>query len=249
MMYDAGNYGASLKKALEIASTTRASASASARAPATASCAASASPPISRPAALRRRRRSARSVPVSACGNRRRCRVNPVGTVEVLTGSHSHGQGHETTFAQLVSDARHPDGQCLHRAWRHRQGADGHGHLWLALRCSRHVGDLPRRSTRSSPRARRSPPMCWRRPTRPISSSRTGTSRSRAPTRSWISAPARCRPMLPTSSTGRIWSLGLKEGAFYDPTNFTFPAGVHICELEIDPDTGVDHDRALDGSG
>ena len=30
-------------------------------------------------------------------------RVNPVGTVEILTGSHSHGQGHETTFAQLVS--------------------------------------------------------------------------------------------------------------------------------------------------
>jgi len=32
---------------------------------------------------------------------------------------------------------------------------------------------------------------------------------------------------------------GLKEGAFYDPTNFTFPAGCHICELEIDPDTGA----------
>ncbi|MBC7577430.1 MAG: xanthine dehydrogenase family protein molybdopterin-binding subunit, partial [Tardiphaga sp.] len=30
-------------------------------------------------------------------------RVNPVGTIEVLTGSHSHGQGHETTFAQLVA--------------------------------------------------------------------------------------------------------------------------------------------------
>jgi carbon-monoxide dehydrogenase large subunit len=30
----------------------------------------------------------------------------------------------------------------------------------------------------------------------------------------------------------------LKEGAFYDPTNFTFPAGTHICEVEIDPDTG-----------
>src|SRR5260370_6081841 len=25
---------------------------------------------------------------------------------------------------------------------------------------------------------------------------------------------------------------GLKEGAFYDPTNFTFPARAHICELE-----------------
>jgi carbon-monoxide dehydrogenase large subunit len=31
---------------------------------------------------------------------------------------------------------------------------------------------------------------------------------------------------------------GLKEGAFYDPTNFTFPAGTYICEVEIDPDTG-----------
>ncbi|KAB2855140.1 MAG: xanthine dehydrogenase family protein molybdopterin-binding subunit, partial [Bauldia sp.] len=31
---------------------------------------------------------------------------------------------------------------------------------------------------------------------------------------------------------------GLKEGAFYDPTNFTFPAGCHICEVEIDQETG-----------
>src|SRR6202008_2063301 len=31
-------------------------------------------------------------------------RVHPPGTVTVFTGSHAHGQGHETTFAQLVSD-------------------------------------------------------------------------------------------------------------------------------------------------
>jgi aerobic carbon-monoxide dehydrogenase large subunit len=31
---------------------------------------------------------------------------------------------------------------------------------------------------------------------------------------------------------------GLNENAFYDPQNFTFPAGSHICEVEIDPDTG-----------
>jgi aerobic carbon-monoxide dehydrogenase large subunit len=31
---------------------------------------------------------------------------------------------------------------------------------------------------------------------------------------------------------------GLKEGAFYDPTNFTFPAGCHICEVEVDQETG-----------
>jgi carbon-monoxide dehydrogenase large subunit len=31
---------------------------------------------------------------------------------------------------------------------------------------------------------------------------------------------------------------GLKETAFYDPLNFTFPAGCHICEVEVDRDTG-----------
>ncbi|HAR24648.1 MAG TPA: carbon monoxide dehydrogenase, partial [Bradyrhizobium sp.] len=28
----------------------------------------------------------------------------PVGTIEVLTGSHSHGQGHETTFCQIIAE-------------------------------------------------------------------------------------------------------------------------------------------------
>jgi carbon-monoxide dehydrogenase large subunit len=32
---------------------------------------------------------------------------------------------------------------------------------------------------------------------------------------------------------------GLDEQAFYDPANFTFPGGCHICEVEIDPETGV----------
>jgi carbon-monoxide dehydrogenase large subunit len=31
---------------------------------------------------------------------------------------------------------------------------------------------------------------------------------------------------------------GLDETAFYDPSNFTYPAGTHIAEVEIDPDTG-----------
>jgi carbon-monoxide dehydrogenase large subunit len=31
---------------------------------------------------------------------------------------------------------------------------------------------------------------------------------------------------------------GLKEGAFYDPLNFTFPMGCFICEVEVDPQTG-----------
>ena len=31
---------------------------------------------------------------------------------------------------------------------------------------------------------------------------------------------------------------GLKETAFYDPVNFSFPAGSHICEVEVDESTG-----------
>ena len=38
--------------------------------------------------------------------------------------------------------------------------------------------------------------------------------------------------------SGQELEPGLKEGAFYDPTNFTFPAGCHICEVEVDIETG-----------
>ncbi len=68
--------------------------------------------------------------------------VTPTGMVEVLTGSHSHGQGHETTFAQLVSAKLGiPMDHITSRPRRHRQGAIRHGHLRLALGRGRHVGD------------------------------------------------------------------------------------------------------------
>ena len=41
--------------------------------------------------------------------------------------------------------------------------------------------------------------------------------------------------------SGQELEPGLKEGAFYDPVNFTFPAGCHICEVEIDEETGETH--------
>jgi hypothetical protein len=32
---------------------------------------------------------------------------------------------------------------------------------------------------------------------------------------------------------------GMDENAFYDPSNFVYPAGTQICEVEIDPETGM----------
>ena len=57
-------------------------------------------------------------------------RVHPTGSVTVFTGTHSHGQGHETTFAQLVVEpARRAVRPGRGRAWRHREDPVRHGHL------------------------------------------------------------------------------------------------------------------------
>ncbi|HOL36758.1 MAG TPA: molybdopterin-dependent oxidoreductase, partial [Rubrivivax sp.] len=45
---------------------------------------------------------------------------------------------------------------------------------------------------------------------------------------------------------------GLDESAFYDPTNFTYPSGSYVCEVEVDPATGatrVDRFTAVDDFG
>jgi carbon-monoxide dehydrogenase large subunit len=45
---------------------------------------------------------------------------------------------------------------------------------------------------------------------------------------------------------------GLNENAFYDPSNFTYPSGTYICEVEVDPETGrtrVDRFTAVDDFG
>jgi aerobic carbon-monoxide dehydrogenase large subunit len=45
---------------------------------------------------------------------------------------------------------------------------------------------------------------------------------------------------------------GLNENAFYDPTNFTYPAGSYVCEVEVDPETGkatIDRFTAVDDFG
>ena len=38
---------------------------------------------------------------------------------------------------------------------------------------------------------------------------------------------------------------GLEETAFYDPTNFIYPAGAYGCEVEVDPETGAGRGAGL----
>ncbi len=77
--------------------------------------------------------------------------------------------------------SRHPDRERLDRPWRHRQGAVRHGHLRLALRRGRHVGDLQGARQDRGQGEEGGRRTCSRPPTT-TSSSRTASSRSRAPT-------------------------------------------------------------------
>ena len=65
------------------------------------------------------------------------------------------------------------------------------------------------------------------------------STRSRAPTRSFPSAPSAFTAYVPHNYPHEELEPGLEESAFYDPANFTFPGGCHITEVEIDPETGV----------
>src|ERR1700716_3956578 len=164
-------------------------------------------------------------------------RVNPTGSVEVLTGSHSHGQGHETTFAQLVSERLripleknsivHGDTDKVQfgmGTYGSRSGAGGMSAIVKALgkvegkakkvaafMLEAAEGDIEFKDGKFTV---------------------AGTDKAAA----W--GDVALNAYIAHKFTGAELEPGLKEGAFYDPTNFTFPAGCHICEVEIDPETG-----------
>ena len=165
-------------------------------------------------------------------------RVNPTGSIEVLTGAHSHGQGHETTFAQLVSsrlgipidniEIVHGDTDKVQfgmGTYGSRSGAVGMSAIVKAL-------------DKVEAKAKKIAAHMMEASAEDIvfedgKFTVAGTDKSLSFPE--VSLAAYLGHKFPTSEI----EPGLKESAFYDPLNFTFPAGCHICEVEIDPDTGV----------
>ncbi len=164
-------------------------------------------------------------------------RVNAVGTIEILAGSHSQGQGHETTFAQLVSDrfgvgidsvsVVHGDTDKVQMGmgtYGSRSGAVGMSAVVKALdkveakakKIAAHLMEADESDIVIENGALKV----------------AGTDKN-VP---WfqMALAAYTAHNLPAGM-----EPGLKEGAFYDPSNFTFPAGCYICEVEIDPETGT----------
>ncbi len=165
-------------------------------------------------------------------------RVNPVGTVEVLTGSHSHGQGHETTFAQLVSHRLgipidqisiiHGDTDKVQMGmgtYGSRSGAVGMSAISKAL------DKVVAKATKVAAR-------CMEVPEETVDFN-DGVFSARGTNKSMAFGEVALQAYVAHKFDSSEIEPGLKEGSFYDPKNFTFPAGVHIAEVEIDPETGV----------
>jgi aerobic carbon-monoxide dehydrogenase large subunit len=237
MAYDVGNYPASLERALEIADHKN-------------------FPKRRSEAAQRGKLRGMGfSAYIEACGiapsaavgslgagvglwESAEVRVNPIGTVEVLTGSHSHGQGHETTFAQLVSERLgipienvsivHGDTDKVQMGmgtYGSRSGAVGMSAIFKAL-------------DKIEAKAKKVASYVLEAAEQDIEF-KDGKFTVKGTDKSADWGAVALNAYIAHKFSGQELEPGLKEGAFWDPTNFTFPAGMHICELELDPETGV----------
>jgi aerobic carbon-monoxide dehydrogenase large subunit len=163
-------------------------------------------------------------------------RVNPVGTIEILTGSHSHGQGHETTFCQLVADRLgigidqvsivHGDTDKVQfgmGTYGSRSAAVG---LTAILKAMEKMESKAKKIAAHALEAAEGDIVI-----------ENGEFKV-AGTDKKIALPMVALAAYTAHNLPDGMEPGLKETAFYDPTNFTFPAGAYICELEVDQATG-----------
>lgn len=178
-------------------------------------------------------------------------RVHPTGSVTVFTGSHSHGQGHETTFAQVVAarlgiavdqvDVVHGD------TGRVPFGMGTYGSRSLAVGGSAIMKALDKIETK----AKKIAAHLMEASDADVEFA-NGEFTIKGTDKKVTFGQVALTAYVPHNYPLDKLEPGLNETAFYDPTNFTFPAGTHICEVEIDPATGevrVDRFTAVDDFG
>jgi carbon-monoxide dehydrogenase large subunit len=165
-------------------------------------------------------------------------RVHPTGSVTVFTGAHSHGQGHETTFCQLVSEqlgVRHDQIDIVHGdTSKIPFGMGTYGSRSLAVGGSAMVKAMDKIIEKGKKIAAH----LMEADVHDIEFkdgmfSVAGTDKAKALGEIALTA------YVPHNYPIEELEPGLEETAFYDPKNFTYPGGCHICEVEIDPDTGT----------
>ena len=165
-------------------------------------------------------------------------RVNPTGSVTVLTGTHSHGQGHETTFAQLVASRfgiSVDDVEVVHGdTGKLDFGLGTYGSRSLAVGGSA----LATAADKVIEKGKKIAAHLMEGDADQVDFE-DGEFRLRESNQAKTFGEIAFAAYVPHDYPHDELEPGLAEKAFYDPANFTFPAGTHICEVEIDPDTGV----------
>ncbi|GAA0291108.1 xanthine dehydrogenase family protein molybdopterin-binding subunit [Rhodovulum strictum] len=164
-------------------------------------------------------------------------RVNATGGLVVMTGSHSHGQGHETTFAQVVADMIGIDEkmvEIVHGDTANTpMGMGTYGSRSLAVGGSAMV----KATNKIIAKARKIAAHLMEASPEDIELKDgrftvAGTDKSVA----W--GDVTLAAYVPHNYPLDEIEPGLEETAFYDPNNFTYPAGAYACEVEVDPETG-----------
>jgi carbon-monoxide dehydrogenase large subunit len=165
-------------------------------------------------------------------------RVHPTGSVTVFTGSHSHGQGHETTFAQVVADRLglaienvdivHGDTSKV------LFGMGTYGSRSLAVGGTAIVKALDKIVAKGKKIAAH----LMEAAESDVEYDR-GTFKVAGTDKKKTFGEVAFAAYVPHNYPHDKLEPGLNENAFYDPANFTFPAGAYVCEVEVDRDTGV----------
>ncbi len=165
-------------------------------------------------------------------------RVHPTGKVSVFTGSHSHGQGHETTFAQIVAGRLGipvDDVEIVHGdTGRILFGMGTYGSRSLAVGGTALVKAIEKVIAKG----RKIAAHLMEAADSDIEFE-DGNFQVAGTDRRVSFAQVALAAYVPHNYPIDKLEPGLNEQAFYDPLNSTFPAGSHVCEVEVDPDTGV----------
>jgi carbon-monoxide dehydrogenase large subunit len=165
-------------------------------------------------------------------------RVAPDGSVAAYLGTHNHGQGHATTFAQIVADglgipmeqisvhegdtAEVPVGT---GTFGSRSIAVGGSALHAA--CGKIIAKGKNIAAHLLEAAAADIEFA------------AGTFRVVGTDRKMGFAEVARAAYVPHNFPLESLEPGLDENAFYDPPNFAFSNGVHVCEVEVDPETGA----------
>jgi len=164
-------------------------------------------------------------------------RVHPTGSVSVYVGTHSHGQGHDTTFPQIVADQLGVPMDAVEL--RHGDTAEGpaFGYGTYGSR-SLAVGGMAvlKASQRVHEKMKKIAAHQFEAAEEDIVHDQGHFHVKGSPENRKAFgeiAFAAYGAGLPEDV-----ELGLEAVAYFDPPNFVWPFGAHICVVEVDPDTG-----------